>query len=157
MGRAFVVNDWYITAYEPILDAKKQLIGALYFGVKQEDVPELRKGITDIVVGKTGYVFALGASGEQKGRYLISLKGQRDGENIWEAKDAEGNLFIQSMIEKALATKGGKCDFERYSWRNKDETEAAVEDRCGHLFRALGLGDRRGGLRRRFPRCPGQG
>ena len=48
----------------------------------------------------------------------------REGENIWEAKDADGNLFIQSVIRKALATKNGDCDFERYSWRNKGEDHA---------------------------------
>lgn len=31
-GRAFVVNDWYITAYEPIRDINKRVIGALYVG-----------------------------------------------------------------------------------------------------------------------------
>lgn len=30
---AFVVNDWYITAYEPILDPNKEIIGVLYVGV----------------------------------------------------------------------------------------------------------------------------
>jgi two-component system NtrC family sensor kinase len=30
---AFVVNDWYITAYEPILDPDGQIIGVLYVGL----------------------------------------------------------------------------------------------------------------------------
>lgn len=125
IGRAFVVNDWYIAAYEPIRDAKSgEVVGVLYFGILQEDVPELRKGIMEIVPGKTGYVYVLGGSGDQRGKYVISCKGQRDGENIWEAKDAEGNLFIQSVVEKALATKNGECAFERYPWRNKGEAEA---------------------------------
>ena len=32
-GRAFVVNDWYLTAYEPILSARGVPIGALYVGM----------------------------------------------------------------------------------------------------------------------------
>lgn len=32
LGRAFVVNDWYITAYEPIRDINRRVIGALYVG-----------------------------------------------------------------------------------------------------------------------------
>ncbi|MFH1673886.1 MAG: PAS domain S-box protein [Pseudomonadota bacterium] len=32
IGRAFVVNDWYITAYEPIYDIDKKIIGILYVG-----------------------------------------------------------------------------------------------------------------------------
>ena len=121
VGRAFVVNDWYIAAYEPIRNAKNEVVGALYVGIKQEDVPELRKGIMDIVAGKTGYVFVLGGTGEQQGRYVISNKGERDGEDIWEAKDADGNLFVQSIIHKALVTKDGHSDFERYPWKNTGE------------------------------------
>ena len=123
-GRAFVVNDWYITAYEPLYDAQKKVIGLLYVGVKQEDVAELRQGIMDIVAGKTGYAYVIGGTGTQRGKYVISHKGQRDGEDIWETKDADGNLVIQSIVNKGLATKNGECVFERYAWRNKDETQA---------------------------------
>ncbi len=33
MDEAFVVNDWYITAYEPIYDLEKNIIGILYIGI----------------------------------------------------------------------------------------------------------------------------
>ncbi|MCS7306493.1 MAG: Cache 3/Cache 2 fusion domain-containing protein [Thermoguttaceae bacterium] len=121
VGRAKVVDEWYLTAYEPIRDDKNQIVGMLYYGIKQEDLPELRQGIMDIVVGKTGYVYILGGTGDHQGHYIISHKGQRDGENIWEAKDANGHYFIQSIVKKALATKDGQCDFERYPWQNKGE------------------------------------
>lgn len=32
LDRAFVVNDWYVSAYEPLLDADEQRIGMLYVG-----------------------------------------------------------------------------------------------------------------------------
>ncbi len=32
---AFVVNDWYVTAYEPIRDPRQQVVGALYVGLLQ--------------------------------------------------------------------------------------------------------------------------
>ena len=32
LDRAFVVNDWYVSAYEPLLDASGQRIGMLYVG-----------------------------------------------------------------------------------------------------------------------------
>ena len=53
-GRAFVVNKWYITAYEPILDNAKKVVGALYVGIPQENIPSLRKAIMDVKVGQTG-------------------------------------------------------------------------------------------------------
>jgi methyl-accepting chemotaxis protein len=124
VGRAFVVNAWYITAYEPIFDGSKRLIGAIFCGIPQEDIPELRQGIMDIVAGKTGYVYIVGGSGDTKGRYVISYQGKRDGESIWDAKDANGELFIQSVVSKAIATKNGQCDFQRYPWQNKGESQA---------------------------------
>ncbi|NLX95451.1 MAG: HAMP domain-containing protein [Rhodopirellula sp.] len=123
-GRAFVVNDWYITAYEPLCDAQKRVIGAIYFGVEQEDVPELRQGIMDVVPGKTGYAYVLGATGDNKGKYVISYQGKRNGEDIWETKDAEGNLFIQNLVNDALAAQEGEVTFQRYAWRNQGESEA---------------------------------
>jgi two-component system, NtrC family, sensor kinase len=33
LGRAFVVSDWYLSAYEPIIDLEGQTIGALFVGM----------------------------------------------------------------------------------------------------------------------------
>jgi methyl-accepting chemotaxis protein len=120
-GRAFVVNHWYLTAYEPIYDAQRKIIGAAYFGVKQEAVDAIRKGIMDIKVGKTGYVYILGGKGDEKGKYIISKDGKRDGENIWEAKDASGALFIQNIVNHSM-TAQNQVVFERYPWKNEGES-----------------------------------
>src|SRR5258708_4637898 len=45
-GRAYVVNAWYITAYEPLRNAKGDIIGMFYVGVKQEGLPLLREAIS---------------------------------------------------------------------------------------------------------------
>jgi methyl-accepting chemotaxis protein len=100
------------------------VVGVLYVGVPIDDIPELRQAVMDTEVGKTGYVYIVGGSGRQKGDYVVSFQGKRDGENIWEARDDDGNLFIQSVVAKGKETRGGKCDFERYPWRNKGEARA---------------------------------
>ncbi len=102
-GRAFVVNAWYITAYQPIYDDEQQIVGVLYVGVKQDDLISLRNSIMGLVVGKTGYVYVLGAQGDQKGRYIISPHGERDGENFYDFQDSTGNYPIRTIIDKALA------------------------------------------------------
>ncbi len=125
-GRAFVVNEWHAAAYEPIWDeGKKKVIGMLYVGVAITDIgKDSRQNVMAQKVGNTGYVFVLGAKGDQRGKYVISKGGERDGESIWEATDAGGRLFIQSIVEKALKTKDGAVDYENYTWKNKDETKA---------------------------------
>jgi len=40
--RAFVVNDWYISAYEPIYNSLNQVIGILYVGMKETPFVLLR-------------------------------------------------------------------------------------------------------------------
>ncbi len=121
-GDAYVVNAWYDTAYEPILNDAGRVIGMLYVGVKQQNVDSLRQAILRTQVGKTGYVYVLGSDGNDRGRYIISQQGQRDGENIWEAQDAEGNYVIQSIINKAVSLKPGETATVRYLWQNPGET-----------------------------------
>ncbi|MFC1501945.1 cache domain-containing protein [bacterium] len=41
--RAFVVNDWYISAYEPIRNMDEKIIGILYVGMLEEKFNDLRK------------------------------------------------------------------------------------------------------------------
>ena len=62
-GRAFVVNAWYITAYEPIYDSAKKITGMLYVGIPQENVKSLRQAILNMRIGKTGYVRVMDSTG----------------------------------------------------------------------------------------------
>lgn len=55
-GRAFVVNDWYITAYEPII-YNNELVGALYVGGKEKDIEKLEKLLESLKLAKTGFPF----------------------------------------------------------------------------------------------------
>lgn len=126
-GRAYVVNAWYITAYEPIRDMSGRMVGVLYVGIKEESAASLRKAIMDIRIGQSGYVYVLNAQGHTRGYYVISKDGLRDGEDIWNAKDSEGKFFIQSICGKALALKPGEIAEERYPWQNKGESEARMK------------------------------
>jgi methyl-accepting chemotaxis protein len=120
VGRAFVVDDWYLTAYEPLRNAAGEIIGVLYVGVEHAQLEGVRKAIMDIVVGETGYVFVLGGQGGHRGHYVISAGGQRDGENVWNAVDADGDAFIQSMVNGALEL-AGDVGFESYPWQNEGD------------------------------------
>jgi len=96
-------------------------------GVTPEKSEQIRKSIMNLKVGKTGYVFVLGGRGDQKGNYIVSLNGTRDGENILAAKDADGKAFIQTLIQKALSTGTGQCDFDNYGWKNEGEAVARMK------------------------------
>ncbi len=42
IGRAYVVNDWYITAYEPIRNIAGAVIGILYVGILEQKYVDIR-------------------------------------------------------------------------------------------------------------------
>lgn len=117
-GLAYVVNAWYLTAYEPLEDKSGKIIGMLYVGEKLEAAASLRRTIKNIRVGKTGYVAIVGGHGEHRGRYVISKNGVRDGQSLLGEKDADGNVIVQDLIKKALSAPRGETDFHAYAWRN---------------------------------------
>jgi methyl-accepting chemotaxis protein len=122
-GRAYVVNKWYITAYEPIYDATKNIVGILYVGVPQESAESLRQSIMDIQVGTTGYVYIL----DSAGHYVISQDGKRDGELIWDSKDSSGNYFIREICQKAVKLGPEEFAEQTYPWQNPGDPEPRVK------------------------------
>jgi len=43
IGRAYVVNNWYITAYEPIRNINHQIIGILYVGMLEQKYQDIKR------------------------------------------------------------------------------------------------------------------
>ena len=122
-GRAFVVDDWYITAFEPLFDRNGAVIGALFVGVKQEGTPAMRAALLKMKIGQTGYVWVI----DSKGNYVLSKDGKRDGENILGAKDADGKEFIKDIIAKAQGSQGEDIFDSVYPWKNQDDEKARLK------------------------------
>jgi methyl-accepting chemotaxis protein len=121
-GRAFVVNAYHETAYQPIWNAgKTKILGMLYVGLDMADInKDVHDAFASMSVGKSGYVFVV----DSKGTYIVSREGKRDGESIWESKDPDGRLVIQSIVEKARKMSGGSVTNETYFWKNPGEDSA---------------------------------
>ena len=90
IDRAFVVNDWYITAYEPIEDIFGQRVGMLYVGVLEAKYADVRWKALSIFIMITvaGMVLALALG------YVISNKMSRPVKRLIEASQqvSQGNL-----------------------------------------------------------------
>jgi len=120
LGRAWVVNAWYLTAYKPLKLKDGKICGILYVGVKEDDYQEvLKEQLKQITIGKSGFVYIL----NDKGDYVLSYQRQRDGENIFNAKDANGSLFIQEIIQRSKKLKPGDTDIQYYSWQNQKDSD----------------------------------
>jgi len=54
LDRAFVVNDWYISAYEPIVDSRNKRVGMLYVGFLEKPFHDMK--VTTIALMVTALV-----------------------------------------------------------------------------------------------------
>ncbi|GAM08668.1 cyanobacterial phytochrome B [Geobacter sp. OR-1] len=88
---------------------------------EQEIVANIRKVITAIKLGQSGYVYILRGKGANRGQYVISQRGVRDGEDIWETRDSDGNPIIKIIVAKATVLPRGALATERYRWQNRGE------------------------------------
>lgn len=103
-GRAYVVNDWYTTAYEPIV-INNEVIGIIYVGDKEKDLAELKRILYTLKIGKSGYPFVFDKSG-----YMLihpTMEGQ-----TWD------NPIFQNQI------KSSQKDVFPLRYNNRDKTIA---------------------------------
>jgi methyl-accepting chemotaxis protein len=116
-GVAWVVDDWYITAYEPLLNIAGEVVGAIYVGDKQQNLAALRNAIGEIQVGETGFVFVLGGYAQGNGDAIIAGAGAGAadaGRYQWDAVDENGQPYIQSIVNSALQLDPGETGSMRY-------------------------------------------
>ncbi|WP_091539078.1 methyl-accepting chemotaxis protein [Modestobacter sp. DSM 44400] len=113
-GTAYVVNSWYVTAYTPIVGDGGNVVGVLYVGVKQENLPALRQSLQSTTAGEHGAVWVLGGTGDRAGTVLVSKDGSTDGTSLLDATDANGKPYIQDVVTAATALADGQQTTVRY-------------------------------------------
>ncbi|MGQ9645937.1 MAG: cache domain-containing protein [Thermodesulfobacteriota bacterium] len=90
VDRAFVVNDWYITAYEPIEDIFGSRVGMLYVGVLEAKYADVRWNALTVfaLITIAGMIFAVGLG------YVIADKISRPVQQLTKAsiQVSQGNL-----------------------------------------------------------------
>lgn len=70
IGRAYVVNNWYITAYEPIRSISNKIIGILYVGILEQKYTDIQSRTIVVFLGIT----LMGAIVSMTLSYFISRK-----------------------------------------------------------------------------------
>ncbi len=113
-GRAYVVDDWYITAYETIKGRDGEVVGSLYVGVREQGAQSLKDAIKGIKVGRTGYVYIIDSEGNLK------IHPAKEGSNIIDSRDPSGFEYIRAMIHDALKLPPGEIGTIRYPWINPE-------------------------------------
>lgn len=104
-GRAFVVSDYYLTDYEPIvLDG--QIVGMLYVGVKEKNLNKIKEVFFSKNYFKNGYPFIV----DKEGTFIVHPR--QEGKNI-----KNSNAF-QELISQS--EKLGKMNYE---WEGKQKRQ----------------------------------
>ena len=102
-GRAYVINDWYVTAYEPIYINKK-VKGMLFSGVKEKDIALMKKIFSSKKYYTSGYP------------YLVD----NEGNIVIHPTVESGSLKETTPFEQMMSNKK-KMGKSRYLWP-EDET-----------------------------------
>ncbi|MGY2079452.1 methyl-accepting chemotaxis protein [Modestobacter sp. SYSU DS0657] len=113
-GTAYVVDSWYVTAYQPMFDPAGEVIGMMYVGVKQENLPALRESLQKTTAGENGTLWVLGGTGDRAGTVLVSADGSADGTSLMEATDADGRTYVQELVAEAVTLQPGEQATVRY-------------------------------------------
>jgi two-component system NtrC family sensor kinase len=69
LDRAFVVNDWYVSGYEPVIDGDRQRVGMLYVGFLEAPFREVKQNILAALIALFALIVATGV--------ILSLRGAR--------------------------------------------------------------------------------
>ena len=103
VGPVTLFGKNYMSAYEPILDDNKQIIGALFVGIDfDQEMKVLKQKIAGIKIGETGYFVVVdGTPGANYGMVLVHPT--LEGKNGLGARDADGTFLIKESLEKNRA------------------------------------------------------
>lgn len=96
IGSSTLLGAAFLTAYEPIFDAKKNVIGIIGIGQPRDPDNSMKNAIRSTRVAKTGYVYVT----DSKANMLVHPDTRLEGMNFWNLKDADGNLWVQDMLNK---------------------------------------------------------
>ncbi|MFH1146653.1 MAG: PAS domain S-box protein [Pseudomonadota bacterium] len=125
IGRAFVVNDWYITAYEPIYDIDKNTIGVLYVGTLESPYVGLKQDlfgqIALFIIGITPFGVLISIFVSKKiVRPIKELAGASE-------KIAEGDYTKRAIIESEDEIGMLASSFNRMAESVQTKTDALNE------------------------------
>jgi len=121
--RAFVVNDWYITAYEPIEDIFGERVGMLYVGVLEAKYADMRRKALFILISiiVAGMALAVGLG------YIMANKIMNPVHQLIKAS--------QEVSEGSLAPEIGPL--------SKDEEMRVLQNTFREMIKSLKERDRR--------------
>ncbi|HWA84085.1 MAG TPA: Cache 3/Cache 2 fusion domain-containing protein [Fimbriimonadaceae bacterium] len=113
-GVAYVMGKYMVAIYEPFRNEQGQIIGMISTGTLQESGSGLRDALHGVQLGQRGQVYSMGATGDRAGKYFVSPDGREDFNVVIDRKDANGNPYIQQIVDAAKKLEPGQLATIRY-------------------------------------------
>jgi two-component system NtrC family sensor kinase len=140
-GRAFVVNDWYISAYAPLRDINEKIIGMLYVGTLERPYIDSLWRTSLVFLGITllGMIIVSGVAFHVAGRisrpiHAIALAAEKVAEGDYSQKvDVHALDEIGHLAEcfNRMTEELGRANQELREWA--ENLENKVEERTAQL------------------------
>ncbi|WP_432490818.1 methyl-accepting chemotaxis protein [Kineococcus gypseus] len=106
-GTATVVDQQYVTVYEPLL-VDGRVAGAVFVGLPQADVTaDLRARLAEATVGRTGQYAVFSSAAASRGRAVVAPDGAADGDDMLAARDADGEPYVERLLALAAELPDG--------------------------------------------------
>lgn len=103
VGRASVLGQQRITAYDPLHSPSGEVVGVVGVALPEQS-EALRASILEQQVGKTGYIYAMNQDG------LLTIHPKSEGE------DLSKHQFAREMLAKAPDLAAGEIGWIEYEW-----------------------------------------
>ncbi len=122
VGKAVLFGVDTYTGYSPIKDATGKVIGATFVGRRfSDELAALKQQIKAVRFGDSGYAYALDSTpGKSFG--TLTVHPAKEGQNLADAKDAEGRLFIREILER-------KQGVIHYPWLNTELNDTVPREK----------------------------
>ncbi len=126
-GVATLFGRRYMTQYDPLLDARGQVVGLSFIGLDfSEQLKSLKDSVRRLKVGQTGYFYVLDTRpGDTLGQLVIHPF--IEGKIMLQATDANGHGFIQDILQQ-------KTGMIRYPWINPAAGETVARDKVAAFY-----------------------
>ncbi|MFW5904839.1 MAG: sensor histidine kinase, partial [bacterium] len=118
-ARAFVVDDWYITAYEPIRNVRGEVVGMLYVGLPEASYVATRNGVilSFLFIATVGFLLVIGVTYLGIQRMTRPLSQMVDATRSIAAGDFDHEVEVDARSEGEISRLAGSFNLMLHSLR----------------------------------------
>jgi two-component system NtrC family sensor kinase len=142
VGKAFVVNEDYITRYEPILDSSQKIIGILYVGARQASFLRLLNAFDQRILVVTIFTIVLTLFLATPVSRVIT----RPLKELRELSKTSHQVALGDLSARAPITAGGEVGQLAISFNTMLDTLQETQDQLVHSEKLASLGQLAAGV-----------